>query len=222
MAEWIVGTDEAGYGTLAGDLIVAGVAVRRTWSDPEVGDSKSLSDETRRNLVRRYRAAPDVYWIVRKTSPDAIDRHGVWSSLLKSHNDVHEVLAAKLEAADQGGSTLHIVDGLENARAHLDGAITPLAKADEHVPAVSLASCFAKVLQCELMVRASRRFPGYGFESHHGYDTRKHREALVRLGVTPIHRKSYRTIRTLSDRMTPLLGVDDRCTSSQCPRRSPS
>lgn len=196
-AEWIAGSDEAGYGTLAGDLVVVGVAVRRLWSDPEVADSKEVPDVTRRNLVRRYRGDPEVHWVARCTTPQVIDRVGVWACLIKSHNEVHEALEAKLKARNHWGSTLHIVDGLENARARLNAPIIPLSKADRYVAAVSLASCFAKVLQCELMDLAAKRFPEYGFEHHRGYDTRKHREALTRLGITPIHRTSYRTIRDL-------------------------
>jgi ribonuclease HII len=135
--------------------------------------------------------------VVRTTSPELIDKHGVWVVLVRSHNDVHEALAAKLEARNQWGSTLHVVDGLENARARLRENLVPLPKADKFVPAVSLASCFAKVLQCELMERAAQRFPDHGFDQHHGYDTRMHRETLARFGVTPLHRKSFSTIRDL-------------------------
>jgi len=196
-AWWIVGSDEAAYGTLAGALIVGGVAVPRTWSDADARDSKELTEATRRSLVRRYRDHPNVLWAIHRTSPQKLDSEGVWLSLINSHNHVHEALAARLEAVDQRGSTLHIADGLENARARLSGRIVPLSKADQIVPAVSLASCFAKVLQCELMNLAAQRFPDHGFEKHHGYDTRKHREALARFGVTPIHRRSYSTIRKL-------------------------
>jgi ribonuclease HII len=48
-----------------------------------------------------------------------------------------------------------------------------------------------------LMLRAAKDYPGYGFEKHCGYGTPQHREALARLGVTDIHRKSYRPIRDL-------------------------
>jgi ribonuclease HII len=196
-AEWILGSDEAGYGTLAGSLVVVAMAVRRSWGDPEVTDSKVLSDTKRRSIVRRYRGAEDVFRVVHTTSPRGIDEVGVWTSLINAHNQVHEALEAKLRAVDPWGELLHIVDGLENARRRLDARFTPLSSADLYVPAVSLASCFAKVVQCELMDLAAKSYPGYGFERHRGYDTPQHREALARLGVTPIHRKSYRTIRDL-------------------------
>ena len=195
--DWIIGSDEAGYGTWAGDLVVAAVATRRSWSDAGVTDSKALSPAARRNIVRRYRNAAGMMRVVFRVPPQVIDEEGVFSVAIRLHNKVHEALAARLLAVDPDCSRLHIVDGLENARSQLDAGLVPLAKADTFVPSVSLASCFAKVVQCELMNRAAKRYPGYGFEKHCGYGTPQHREALIRLGVTAIHRKSYRPIRDL-------------------------
>lgn len=195
--DWIIGSDEAGYGTWAGELIVAGVAVRPPWGDPDVTDSKALSDDARRKIVRRYRQAAEVLWVVERTSPQDIDRVGVWASVIRAHNRVHEALGNRLSAVDPGGARLHVADGLTNAGAKLNADILRLAKADQLVPAVSLASCFAKVVQCELMNRAAKLYPGYGFERHCGYGTPEHRLALAKLGVTEIHRKSYAPIRDL-------------------------
>jgi len=195
-AEWVIGSDEAGMGPWAGDLVVCGVAVPRAWADDTVTDSKALTDKTRREIVQRYRTSPDVLRVLHRTSPAEIDEHGLWASAILSHNHVHQALEEKLAAVHPGVTFVHIVDGLEHA-ANLDPRITPLAKADTFVPAVSLASCFAKVVQCELMRRASELYPGYGFEQHNGYGTKQHRAALESLGVADIHRKSYRPIRDL-------------------------
>lgn len=191
---WILGSDEAGMGTWAGDLIVVAVAVPRAWSDSTVTDSKALRDETRRSIVRRYRET--VLNVIHRTRPSDIDEQGLWHSVMRAHNEAHEALEVKVRARTPDTRVLHIADGLENAH-QLEAHIIPLSKADTFIPAVSLASCFAKVIQCELMLRAARTYPGYGFEKHCGYGTRRHREALARLGVTDIHRKSYRPIRDL-------------------------
>lgn len=196
-AEWVIGSDEAGYGTWAGDLIVCAVAVRKTWVDETVTDSKDLTDKARREIVARYRASPDVLRVIHRTSPPKIDERGVWAAAISSHNEVHRALEEKLQAVHPGVTFVHIADGFENAHLKLDARIVPLAKADKFVPAVSLASCFAKVVQCELMHRAGEIYPGYGFEKHHGYGTQQHRRALASLGVLDIHRKSYRPIRNL-------------------------
>lgn len=196
-ADWVVGSDESGFGTWAGDLIICGIAVRRDWSDPSVTDSKALSDAARRCIVRRYREAHEVYRIVHRTPPSQIDEVGVWVAAICAHNSVHEALEQRLCAVDPYGSRIHIVDGFENAGRDLHPRILPLSKADTFVPAVSLASCFAKVVQCELMNRAAQIYPGYGFERNCGYGTPEHQRALAELGVLEIHRRSYRPIRDL-------------------------
>ena len=189
-SEWIIGSDEAGYGTWAGDLFVAGVAVRRDWNDPNVTDSKKLSDKARRAIVRQYKT--QVFWVLSRTSPKKIDDLGVWAAVIRAHNEVHAKLAQSLPSSE---SALHVVDGLENARSLLRAEIEPLTRADRIVPAVALASCFAKVAQCVAMDRAHAEYPQYGFDTSRGYGTPAHQEALRSHGICPLHRQSYRPIR---------------------------
>ena len=72
-----------------------------------------------------------------------------------------------------------------------------LPKADAHCLSVAAASIVAKVTRDQLMVALDRDLPGYGFARHKGYGTRQHREALARLGLSPIHRKSWRPMRDM-------------------------
>ncbi len=75
-----------------------------------------------------------------------------------------------------------------------------LPKADTRCLSVAAASIVAKVERDRLMVALDGEFPGYGFARHKGYGTRQHREALARLGPSPIHRLSWRTMRLLTKR----------------------
>jgi len=192
-AEWIVGSDEAGYGTWAGDLVVVGTAVPRDWNDNNVQDSKALKDREREAVVRKYRKT--VLWKAIRVSPTHIDAVGVWNALIQAHNETHAFLGESLTSQGVQSSVLHIVDGLENARNKLLSHLIPMAKADTKVPAVSLASCFAKVIQCKLMDQADKDYPGYGFRSHRGYHSPQHVAALKKLGVCPLHRRSYSSVK---------------------------
>lgn len=69
-----------------------------------------------------------------------------------------------------------------------------LIGADASVPAVSAASIVAKVARDKYMVRQARHLAGYGFEAHKGYGTSAHREALSKLGVSPLHRKTFKPV----------------------------
>jgi ribonuclease HII len=68
---------------------------------------------------------------------------------------------------------------------------------DGRVPAIAAASILAKVQRDAEMVEAEQRFPGYGLARHKGYPTREHLDALQRLGVTEIHRRSFGPVREL-------------------------
>jgi ribonuclease HII len=222
-AEWIIGSDEAGYGTWAGHLVVAAVAVKRDWRDPKVTDSKKYGkdDAARAAIVREYREK--VLWKAVAVPPESIDEVGVWTALIQAHNEAHAFLSTKLLERHPEATVLHIVDGLENAKKQLRKGLVPMTKADLHVPAVSLASCFAKAGQCALMDQADRLYPQYGFGSHRGYHSPQHCQALERFGVTPIHRKSYSSVkRYLNTPTTPNpweLGADpERDSDENSPR----
>jgi ribonuclease HII len=75
-------------------------------------------------------------------------------------------------------------------------------KGDTLVPAISAASIVAKVSRDREMVVLDARYPGYGLAGHKGYPSRQHLEALQRLGVTPIHRRSYAPVRRLLGGLT--------------------
>jgi ribonuclease HII len=94
-------------------------------------------------------------------------------------------------------SSLIVVDGVEppaiQNREVKEVILVP--KADALIPAVSLASIFAKTAQIRFMQEQEGNFPEYGFASHCGYGTKAHKTALNKLGPCPIHRMSYGPIR---------------------------
>lgn len=75
--------------------------------------------------------------------------------------------------------------------------ITYLIDGDSLSPVISAASVVAKVTRDRMMCDFHEDFPEYGFASHKGYGTRKHREAMIHYGITPIHRKSYAPVKSL-------------------------
>jgi ribonuclease HII len=70
-------------------------------------------------------------------------------------------------------------------------------KADDTVPAVSAASIIAKVARDNYMTEMAATYPGYGFESHVGYCTATHRQALLELGISELHRRSFAPVRAM-------------------------
>jgi ribonuclease HII len=70
-----------------------------------------------------------------------------------------------------------------------------IVKGDLTVAEISAASIIAKVARDKEMVSLDALYPEYGFAAHKGYPTKKHREALLKYGVTPIHRRSFSPVR---------------------------
>lgn len=66
-----------------------------------------------------------------------------------------------------------------------------LPKGDDLIPSISAASILAKTYRDEYMERMDIKYPGYGFAKHKGYGTEEHRDALLKLGISPIHRLSF-------------------------------
>lgn len=192
-AEWILGSDEVGYGAWAGSLIVCSVLLPRNFNEPGVGDSKSLSAARRQTAYYRWtRTTPIPYKIVEYTSQQ-IDEIGVGEALIRAHRQALEALLPKA-----GSSCLIIVDGFQHGTHSLNvpGSIG-LPKADTLIPSVSLASIIAKVTRDDMMTKAAEIYPGYGFAKHMGYGTASHAEALTKLGPCPIHRRTYEPIRRI-------------------------
>ena len=76
-------------------------------------------------------------------------------------------------------------------------ASAAVVKGDDRIPAIAAASILAKVQRDAEMVELDRSYPGYGLAQHKGYPTKAHIEALRRLGVTAIHRRSFAPVKEL-------------------------
>jgi ribonuclease HII len=91
--------------------------------------------------------------------------------------------------------TLVLVDG--NRLPQWPYEARAIVKGDLKEPAISAASILAKVVRDQEMVELDRRFPGYGLAAHKGYPTKAHLAALSKLGVSPIHRRSFAPVKRL-------------------------
>lgn len=179
----VLGIDEVGRGPWAGPLVVGAVVLGGAAIDG-LADSKKLSKKKRELLDREIRdkaAGFGLGWV----TANEIDRIGLSKALhLATRRAVEHVKATYHEI---------IIDGTINFLADTTkGAfVKTMPKADALVPSVSAASIIAKVARDKYMSEQDMIYPGYGFASHVGYGTAKHRAAIEKLGVTPLHRLSF-------------------------------
>jgi len=196
-ADYVVGSDECGYGAWAGPLVVCAAIIPKNWSHASyVKDSKDFSGankETKRIEVCRKIIPSDILFSVLGVSHEEIDRVGVWSALKTAHRKAIDQVLLKHKETGRAGKVIVIVDG----NIPFEGAFS-LPKADALVPAVSAASILGKVTRDKAMIALAVKYPGYGFEKHKGYGggaDHAHTVALDKLGPCEIHRKSYSPIR---------------------------
>jgi ribonuclease HII len=194
-ARFVAGTDEAGRGSLAGPLVVAGVLLDygclRDHKVRPLGflnDSKQCSAERREDLFRAVLACADRIE-VRVIPHGTIDRNGLHRSNLAAMRSILHALAPPAEAC--------LVDGFRLGptapphRAVVDG--------DEKSAAIAAASIVAKVTRDRLMRRMDALFPHYGFSSHVGYITPSHSRIVRERGPSTIHRRSFQALCYLSE-----------------------
>ena len=176
----IAGVDEAGRGPLAGPVIAAAVILDEATPIEGLADSKTLSAKRRQSLalaIRQYALA----FAVGRAEVEEIDRINILqASLLAMQRAVAQLPILPHQV---------LVDGKHCPQ--LPYHVEAIVQGDKKVPAISAASILAKVARDQEMCELDQLYPGYGFAIHKGYPTRAHREALQRLGVTAIHRRSY-------------------------------
>jgi ribonuclease HII len=180
-----LGIDEVGRGCWAGPLVAGAVVLNMPI--PGVKDSKKLSKTSRIMLAEQIYAsgaAVGLGWVW----PAEIDTHGLtWAVATAMTRAVAEVTVPYDEIVIDGNINYLLSDPRSHA----------VIKADDSVPCVSAASIVAKVARDTYMAELGAQYTGYGFAEHVGYGTRQHIEALQRLGVSDIHRLSYKPIKAL-------------------------
>jgi ribonuclease HII len=189
-ARLVAGTDEAGRGSLAGPLVVAGVLLdygclrdHKVRPLALLNDSKQVSPERREELFRAVLGCAEQI-VVRVIPHGQIDRNGLHRSNLAAMREILHTLSPPAEAC--------LVDGFRlgptapEHRAVVDG--------DEKSAAIAAASIVAKVTRDRLMRRMDALYPHYGFSSHVGYITPGHSAVVRKLGPCRIHRRSFQAL----------------------------
>jgi ribonuclease HII len=184
----IAGVDEAGRGACAGPLVIAALILKdlRDSDLSQVNDSKLLSPKERERLYEIVLENSLSHAVI-TISPAEIDRRGL-------HKSNIEGMRRAINALDVSPEYV-LTDGYE-----VPGIALPslaVWKGDQVALCISAASILAKVYRDRLMNELDEEYPGYGFAEHKGYVTKIHSDAMKRLGITSVHRKSYSNVAKL-------------------------
>ena len=176
----IAGVDEVGRGPLAGPVVAAAVILDPKRPIEGLADSKALSEKKREELAVLIRERA-VAWALGRAENEEIDTINILQASLLAMRRAVLALRPPPEFA--------LIDG--NRCPELPCPADAIIKGDATVAVISAASILAKVSRDREMVELDEQYPGYGFAGHKGYPTKAHILALSKLGVTPIHRRSF-------------------------------
>ena len=183
---YVAGVDEVGRGPLAGPVTAAAVILDPDQIPLGLNDSKKLS------VKRRIIIEADICRM---------------AEVSVAHATVDEIDALNILRASHLAMR-RAIDGLARRPDHLlvDGNMIPrgltlsaeaLVKGDARSLSIAAASIVAKVARDRIMCELAADFPGYDWDRNAGYPTKSHKQALVRLGVTPHHRASFKPVHNI-------------------------
>lgn len=183
--EYIAGTDEAGRGPLAGPVVAAAVILPKGLIITGVNDSKQLTEKKREELfdiINEKALAVGVSFI----DNNKIDEINILEASRLAMMEAIKKLKIKPQYVLSDAMKMNI-----------DVPVKPIIKGDALSESIAAASIIAKVMRDRYMDEMDLKYPNYGFKKHKGYPTKDHIEAIKKYGITPIHRKTFKPIKTM-------------------------
>jgi ribonuclease HII len=183
----VCGTDEAGRGCLSGPVTAAAVILPKSFRHPMLNDSKKLSAKQRAILAPIIKQSAISYGISH-VSPQEIDRINILQASIKA---MHKSIA-KLETSPD----IIIVDG-NKFNPYPNIPHETIVKGDGKFYAIAAASVLAKTARDEYMLALHKKFPLYQWNKNMGYPTSIHKAAILKWGVSPHHRKTFKGVKDI-------------------------
>jgi len=183
--EYICGTDEAGRGPLAGPVVAAAVILPKNMLIEGVNDSKQLTEKKREELfdvIMEKALAVGIAFVDNKK----IDEINILEASRLAMMEAIKKLKIKPDYVLSDCMKMDI--GIP---------VKPIVKGDALSINIAAASIIAKVTRDRYMDEMDLKYPNYGFKGHKGYPTKSHIEAIEKYGITEIHRRTFKPIKTM-------------------------
>ncbi len=177
----VVGVDEAGRGPLAGPVFAAAVVLPGDFKHPFLDDSKKLS-EKKRLILQQYIIENAIDWAVAMVDNHEIDKINILNASIKAMHLALTVLSVDPQ--------LIIVDG-NRFKPFKNIPHKTIVKGDGRYAQIAAASVLAKNFRDEYMRKIARKYPQYGWHTNKGYPTPQHKQAVLKFGLSPYHRRSF-------------------------------
>ena len=183
----IAGVDEVGRGPLAGPVVAAAVILPKACKIPGLNDSKKIPKSKHKEIYEAVLQNAIAIGIGVK------DNH-----VIDQVNIYEATKLAMMEAIGQlEPQPQHLL--IDATRLDLPIPQTSIIKGDANSLSIAAASIVAKVTRDQMMEEFDQKYPGYDFAQNAGYGTAKHLAGLDKLGVTPIHRRSFEPVKSMCE-----------------------
>lgn len=219
---FIAGCDEVGRGPLAGPVVAACASLEikhydrkeimkllREWKKLGVTDSKKLNSEEREEILKKLQwfsgadklRVNQIYThtysenisfkiLIKEIHADVIDEINILQASLKAMKEAMEESCS----LDLGGMVL--IDGNRKFKGdYTEIELETIVEGDSKSMLIAMASIAAKEYRDNLMREYDLQYPGYGWAENAGYPTARHRQAIELLGITPLHRKTFKSVK---------------------------
>lgn len=210
----ITGIDEVGRGPLAGPVVSCSVSFTQKLKDENefeeflnllssfnVTDSKKLTINKRKKIIEDLSIELDIdqkktiivsenaqlNYFISEISVDEIDKINILNASLKSMKNSFENLKTH--------TGIVLIDGNKKFKTDYESTYETVVKGDSKSLLIGLASIIAKEYRDLLMSDYDEKYPGYFWKDNAGYGTKKHLDAILELGVTPIHRTTFKGVK---------------------------
>lgn len=183
----IAGVDEVGRGPLAGPVVAAAVILPKACKIPGLNDSKKIPKSKHKEIYEAVLQNAIAIGIGIKDN-QVIDQVNIYEATKLAMREA----VGQLEPQPQ-----HLL--IDAMRLDLPISQTSIIKGDANSLSIAAASIVAKVTRDQMMEEFDREYPGYDFAQNAGYGTAKHLAGLDKLGVTPIHRRSFEPIKSMCE-----------------------
>ncbi|WP_105120908.1 ribonuclease HII [Streptococcus suis] len=183
--ELIAGIDEVGRGPLAGPVVAAAVILPKGCKIRYLNDSKKIPKSKHEAIYQEVMERAVAVGV------------GVKDAAVIDQVNIYE--ATKLAMLEALGQLSQEPEHLLIDAMKLDAPLpqTSIIKGDANSLSIAAASIVAKVTRDKMMADYDKEFSGYGFAKNAGYGTSEHLEGLNKLGITPIHRKTFEPIKSM-------------------------
>jgi ribonuclease HII len=175
------GCDEAGRGCLAGPVYAAAVIFPSDFRNEHLNDSKLLSEKQRyvlRDLIQQEALA----WAIGTVSPEEIDQINILNASFLAMHHAIDSLKTRPEHLLIDGNRFKQYSGIPH---------TTVIKGDGIYLSMAAASILAKTYRDDYMTQLHAKYPLYEWNRNKGYPTDRHRQAIIKYGISPQHRVSF-------------------------------